>query len=227
MLKSKIFVKSFSCAAVFAALFFSATASAFGQTAQAATAQLNVTGSGADGKTASITVNGADSLNESRLMSPADISVPAETSAVVNLGKAGQIELSPGTTARITFTDNAVTVDLSGGRMRVTSPSTANFNVKTADGVIMNDKSGDAVFITEIIGGATGVNTEVGIANVNGVPLKAGGVWTSDPKLKAKFLASNGKGKRFKKNSGKSYLRAALGGAAVFGGILLIGKAAR
>ena len=225
MLKSKITAKTFLLAAVLSILFLS-VAPVFSQTAQP-TAQLNVTGKSADGKDPFIKVNGENSPNESRLISPADISVPAETSAVVSLGKAGQIELSPGTMARITFTENAVTVDLSGGRLRVSSPATADFNVKTADGIIVNDKSGDAVFVTEIIGGATGVNTETGIANVNGVPLSAGNVWTSDPKLKAKFLASMKKNKRFKKNSGRSYLRAALFGAAGFAAIVLIGKAAR
>ena len=146
---------------------------------------------------------------------------------MISLGKAGQIELSPGTRVNLTFTDNAVTADLTEGRLRITSASDANFSIKTTDGIIANDKSRNTVFVTEIIGGATGVNTETGIALVNGAPVRAGEVWTSDPKLKSKFLAKSGRQTKTKRSSGKTFLRYALFGAAGAGIGVLIGLAVR
>ena len=225
MFKSKTIFRAFSLAGIFFALCLFVSP-AFSQMT-AATARLSVMGKESKGMKPFITVNGANSLNESSLMSPASISVPADTTAVVNLGKAGQIELSPGTMISLTFTDNAVTIDLSGGRLRVTSPASADFNVKTADGIIINDRRGDAVFVAEVVGGATGVNTETGIAKVNGVPLAAGKVWTSDPKLKDKFIASTAKGKAIKSNSGRGFWRYAVAAAAGVGVGVIIGVAAR
>lgn len=225
MFKSKFFVRAGSLAVTFFALCLFASPGFSQMTATPA--RLSVMGKGAGGAPPFITVNGANSANESSLMSPASISVPADTTAIVNLGKAGQIELAPGTTINLTFTDNAVTVDLSGGRLRVSSSASADFNVKTADGIIVNDRSGDAVFVAEIVGGATGVNTETGIAKVNGVPLSAGKVWTSDPKLKDKFIASTAKGKAIKKNSGRKLWRYAAAAAAGIGVGVIIGVAVR
>lgn len=212
-------MKSKTVRAVFAMVFSMLTvfsADVFSQMEQV-TAQLNVTGKTAEGAAPFITVNGTNSVNDSRLMSPAAVAVPAETTAVINLGQAGQIELAPGTVANITFNGNAVVVTLTGGRLRATSPATADFKVETADGIILNDRMQETVFIAEIIGGATGVSTETGIARVNGVPLRAGKVWTSDPKLKSKFLASNGKGKRIQSSRKRTFWRYALASAAGVG----------
>ena len=225
MLKSKIAAKFLSAVSIFSMLaVFSRHV--FSQMEQA-TAQLNVTGGEAGGKAPFVTINGENSINDSRLMSPAAVMVPAATTAVINLGKAGQVELAPGTVANITFNGNSAVINLTGGRLRATSPADADFKVETADGIILTDKNQETVFIAEIIGGATGVSTETGIAKVNGVPLKAGKVWTSDPKLKAKFLASMGKNKRIKNNKGNAFLRYALFGAAGVGVGVLIGLAAR
>lgn len=225
MFKSNFFVRAVSLAGISFALCLFAP-SGFSQVPEA-TARLSVMGNGSEGMKPFISVNGANSANESSLMSPASISVPAGTTAVINLGKAGQIELAPGTMISLTFTDDVVTVDLRDGRLRISSSANADFNVKTADGIIINDRSGDAVFVTEVVGGATGVNTEIGIAKVNGVALSAGKVWTSDPKLKDKFLASNAKKKATKSNSGKKLWRYVAAAAAGIGVGAIIGIAAR
>lgn len=227
MKKSKtIATVFFSAVSVFSMLTL-CSINAFSQMEQT-TAQLNVTGKTMEGgATPFITVNGQNSLNDSRLMSPAAVTVPAETTAVINLGNAGQIELSPGTVANITFNGNAVVVSLTGGRLRATSPANADFKVETADGIILNDKTQQTIFIAEIIGGATGVSTETGIAKVNGVPLKAGKVWTSDPKLKSKFLAANSTNKRIGSNKKRTFWRYAIASAAGVGVgaiILLAGR---
>ncbi|MEP6904409.1 MAG: hypothetical protein ABJA66_22020, partial [Actinomycetota bacterium] len=211
MFKSKLKFNWLILISLFSTLFLTP---AFSQM-MPATAQLKVTG-----KSSFIVINGENSTNETKLVSPARISVPAGTKAIIKLNKAGIIELFEGTATNITFTETTVTVDLSEGRMRINSFPNTDFNIKTDDGIIINDKSQDAIFETEIVGGATGVNTDVGLVKVNGVPLKAGEFWTADPKLKSKFEAI--KNKKTNKRSSYSLLKVALFGAVGAGAVTVI-----
>lgn len=188
---------------------------AFGQGPSAAPAQLRVTGGSAPEKMSSINLNGEGFMGGS-LVSPAKIVVPPGATAVVNFGDAGEVELSEGTLATVTFNNADVSIDLTDGRLKITSLPNASFKIKTVDGTITNDKTRNSLFITEVVGGATGVSTETGAALVNGVPVPAGKVWTADPKLKS-AKTKNGNGSRTKK-----FLKyAAIGAVGVAVGVLI------
>ncbi len=220
MLKSK-FTGQISF--VFAFFIFSASLTGvFSQSLPNTMAQLRILGNAPGGEMLAVNINGEKSANGSSLVSPAKITVPSSTTAVVNFENAGQIELSPGTVVNLTFNGANVTADLSQGRLRITSLSDATFNVKTADGTIANDKSQSSVFVAEVVGGATGVNTEAGVALVNGTPVRAGDVWTANPNFKSNYPLT--KMMQDKKDSRRKFLwKAAIIGAAAVGAGILIG----
>lgn len=214
MLKSQLTGKLLSLVLTFSFAAASLTP-VFSQTSQTAIAELTVNGRQTEGKAPTILINGSNSANGSRLAFPAQISVPAETSAIVSFGKAGKLELAPGTMANIAYSETGVSVDLSEGRLLVSSAAESVFNIKTVDGIIANDKSRETIFITEIVGGATGVNTETGTALVNGVPVRAGEVWTADPSKKFSFASPA----KTKKSSRKSKFWLVALGAAIGAGV--------
>lgn len=217
MFKIKFVSGFFSLIGVFSLIFVS-SAPAFSQISQDLTAQLTVTGKSTSGKSPSISINGANSVSGSSLDFPAQISVPAETMAIVSFGKAGKLELSPGTVANIAFKETGINIDLSDGRLLVTSAPQYVFNIKTVDGIIANDKTRNTIFITEIVGGATGVNTETGTALVNGVPVRAGEVWTADPSKKWSFANAS----KIKKTSRKRLFWLVTIGAAIGAGVAVV-----
>ena len=200
----------------------------FSQALPSIMAQLAVSGKSLAGQTPFITINGQNSVDGSSLVSPAQISVPSATTAVIDFGKAGKMELASGTSMSLTFDTTGVSVELREGRLQITSAPEFVFNVKTIDGTIANDPRGKSAFLTEIVGGATGVSTATGIALVNGVPVRAGKAWTADPAKKAlltkKALAAKSPkttASGTTKSSHRSKLRLLGLGAAISAGVII------
>lgn len=148
-------------------------------------AELTVTGTAAGGEMPSVTVNGERAATGRSVASPAQISVPAQTNATVSFGKAGRIELSPNTTINLTFALTSISGNLSEGRARVVASPDTVVNIQTADAAIVTDANQTNVFLIEIVGGVTGVTTEVGQVKLNGSTLAAGESRTADPSKKA------------------------------------------
>src|SRR5205823_3818992 len=73
-----------------------------------AVGELIVNGSSAIGDGPSVTVNGDPAKNGRSVFSASTIQTPAEFGAVVNLGKAGKIELAPKSTLVIKFDDSSI-----------------------------------------------------------------------------------------------------------------------
>ena len=182
-----------------------------------ATAQLMVMGRNSGGQPSFITINGTNSINGAPLSSPAKILVPPDTTATIDFGKAGKLDLAPGTEVNLTFDTAGASIDLDQGRLQITCAPQFGFNIKTVDGIIANDKNRSTVFTTEIIGGSTGVSTSSGIALVNGVPVRAGEVWTADPAKKALLTKSP----IIKRESRKSKLWLVGLGAAIGAGAII------
>lgn len=101
-----------------------------------------------------ITVNGSDSsfvmvngeaVKSGRsVFSSSTISTPDGASAIVNLGKAGKVELAPNTTVALSFDDASVNGDLTAGKLTVLSTSNG-VNVKTLNGKTETLNAGQSV----------------------------------------------------------------------------------
>jgi hypothetical protein len=96
------------------------------------------------GKNSSVKVNGETAQSGRSIFSASTISTPANTSAIINLGKFGKIELAPNTTANISFTDKGINGDLLSGKITVLGTTNA-VNIKTTEGKTVKLNAGESV----------------------------------------------------------------------------------
>jgi len=68
-----------------------------------------------------VTVNGELVANGRTIFTGSTIATPQASSATINLGKAGSIELAPNSTATVAFTGESITLDLGAGKVSVLS----------------------------------------------------------------------------------------------------------
>lgn len=98
------------------------------------------------GKNPSVRVNGETAQSGRSIFSASTISTPANTSAIINLGKIGKIELAPNTTANISFTDKGINGDLMSGKITVLGAAEA-VNIKTTEGKTVKLSAGESVTV--------------------------------------------------------------------------------
>jgi hypothetical protein len=109
-----------------------------------------------------VTVNDKKALNGTTVFSSSRIAVACAkgNSAIVNLGKLGRIELTPGTKLTLKFTDGMISGDLLEGKAVVNAPAGVKISINTPDGVTNSDGK-DAV--------VTSVNSQRGVRCVPAV----------------------------------------------------------
>lgn len=95
-----------------------------------------------DGK--SVTVNGEEAKTGRTIFDSSVISTPAGQSAIVNLGKAGKIQIAPGSSVTIDVAGEAVSGSLSSGSLTVLG-SVVPVNVRTAGGDMVRVAAGESV----------------------------------------------------------------------------------
>lgn len=81
--------------------------------------ELSVSGNTVNGETALVTVNGEAAKTGRTIFTSSTITTPDNASAIVNMGKAGEIELSPNTTLAVSFDTKTAHVDLTSGTLTV------------------------------------------------------------------------------------------------------------
>ena len=96
------------------------------------------------GKNSSVKVNGETAQNGRSVFTASTISTPENTSAIINLGKLGKLELAPNTTANISFTEKGINGDLLSGKITVLGSNNA-VNIRTTEGKIVELKAGESV----------------------------------------------------------------------------------
>jgi hypothetical protein len=96
------------------------------------------------GKNSSVKVNGETAQSGRSIFSASTISTPENTSAIINLGKLGKLELAPNTTANISFTDKGINGDLLSGKITVLG-ATNTVNIKTTEGKTVKLNAGESV----------------------------------------------------------------------------------
>lgn len=107
--------------------------------------ELMVTGTATD--SAPVTVNGEPAKSGRTVFSPSTVTTPEFAGAVINLGKAGKIELGPNTTFTLSSDSNTFGGDLTAGNVTVLN-STKGINVKILSGEIVTLGAGETVSAT-------------------------------------------------------------------------------
>ena len=107
--------------------------------------EILVTGTRTDG--ASVTVNGERADSGRTIFSSSTISTPEGTSAVINLGKVGKIQLAPGSTFVLDVDGNAAKGNLTVGSLTVLNAANP-VAVKTMTGDVVDLASGETATAT-------------------------------------------------------------------------------
>jgi hypothetical protein len=105
--------------------------------------ELIVTGKTVNGETPVVTVNGETAKTGRSVFSSSTIATPDNASAIINMGRAGKIELAPNTTLTVTFSEKGISGDLLSGKVTVLGAST-NVGIKTADGNTVELTAGES-----------------------------------------------------------------------------------
>jgi hypothetical protein len=93
-------------------------------------------------ETSSVTVNGEAVKSGRTIFSSSTISTPDGAGAVLNLGKAGRIELAPKTSFAVTFDDSSISGSLASGSITVLSAA-HNVSVVNAAGETISVGTGE------------------------------------------------------------------------------------
>lgn len=96
---------------------------------------------------AAVTVNGEPAKSGRTIFSSSTITTPDGASAVVNLGKAGKIELAPNTTFLVSFDDKSIGGDLTAGSVSVLN-ALQTVSVKTLAGETVGLNAGESAVAT-------------------------------------------------------------------------------
>jgi len=106
--------------------------------------ELTVTGSGINGESPSVIVNGEAAKTGRSIFSSSVIATPTNAGAVINLGKSGIIELSPNSTFTVNFDGKSISGDLASGKLSVIGAANSVI-VKTAVGQMVKLNAGESV----------------------------------------------------------------------------------
>ena len=106
--------------------------------------ELTVSGKNINGESPFVFVNGEAARSGRSVFSGSTIQTPETSSAVMNLGKAGKIELAPATSLTLTFDDKGIFGDLTSGKVTVLGAN-ENVTIKTLNGKTVQVAAGQSV----------------------------------------------------------------------------------
>jgi phage baseplate assembly protein gpV len=109
-----------------------------------------------------VTINGQNAISGATVLPDSTITTAANSTATVTLGSTGRVELSPGSSLKLSFTDAGIMGSLSAGRVRVSNPAKISAVITTNDGSAVADTSQADVFTVDVECGNTVVATETG-----------------------------------------------------------------
>ncbi|MDQ3800860.1 MAG: hypothetical protein M3384_15545 [Acidobacteriota bacterium] len=105
--------------------------------------ELTVSGKAVNGEIPVVKVNGEAAQSGRAIFSSSTITTSESSSAVINLGKIGRIELAPNTTISVSFNEKGLNGELLAGK--VTALSADNVSIKTPDGKVTKLNAGQTV----------------------------------------------------------------------------------
>jgi hypothetical protein len=126
--------------------------------------ELLVSANNLNGETPFVKVNGEAAQSGRSIFSSSTVTTPENASAILNLGKAGKIELAPNSVLILSFNEKAISGNLSAGQVTVLSSSEA---------VVVNTLGGNAV---KLNAGETATAT-AGKAQTDDDTSRGGGAW--------------------------------------------------
>jgi hypothetical protein len=109
-----------------------------------------------------VTINGQAAISGATVFSDSVVATAQNSSAVVNLGKLGRVELMPSSSLKLSFGDSSISASLDAGRVRVSTMAGASAIVTTKDGAAVADASDASSFMVDVECGNTIVASQSG-----------------------------------------------------------------
>ena len=116
--------------------------------------------------TGQVTVNGQPAVTNTSVISGSTIVTGANSSAAINLGKIGRIELAADSNMTLKFADNSIVGILSSGKARVSNTSGVATTITTKDSAIIADAGQANSFAVEVECSHTHVDTMSGLVTM-------------------------------------------------------------
>ncbi|HEX8287109.1 MAG TPA: hypothetical protein VF556_03890 [Pyrinomonadaceae bacterium] len=116
--------------------------------------------------TGNVTVNGQPAVTNSTVVSGSTIVTGANSSAVINLGKIGRVELAADSNMTLKFADTNIVGILSSGKARVSNTSGIATTITTKDSAIIADAGQANSFAVEVECSHTHVDTISGLVTM-------------------------------------------------------------
>ena len=109
--------------------------------------ELTVSGIGSNGEAPFVLVNGEAAKSGRSIFSSSTISTPDQASAVISMGKVGQVQLAPNSSMTLSFGDTGITGGLNAGSLTVLGSSQPVI-VTTPDGKTLTLNAGETASAT-------------------------------------------------------------------------------
>ena len=140
-----------------------------------------------------VTVNGQKAASGTTVFSDSMIVTATDANATVSLGKLGRVEVLPGSTLSLSFTENGLSGQLEAGQVRVSTPAGIMATINTKDGMVSAKDGSANVFTVDLSKGPMNVTTQAGaVATTGGARLAAAPLQqdNSESKLSGGALAA-------------------------------------
>lgn len=116
--------------------------------------------------TGSVTVNGQTVVTNSTFISGSTIATGANSTATINLGKVGRIEVQPNSNFTLKFSETSITGILSEGKVRVNNNAGIASTITTKDGVAIADAGQANNYMVEVECSHSHVDTVAGLVTL-------------------------------------------------------------
>ncbi|HKP70173.1 MAG TPA: hypothetical protein VJV05_12880 [Pyrinomonadaceae bacterium] len=114
-----------------------------------------------------VLVNGDRSFTGRSVFSSGTIATTETTSAIINLGKVGRIELARSSVMTLTFSDNSISGVLSSGDVRVSNADGVAVKIDTPNDVVTNDGNAASSFSVLVSNNTSSVAATSGTVRYN------------------------------------------------------------
>jgi hypothetical protein len=109
-----------------------------------------------------VTVNGQNAISGATIFTDSTIVTAPNSSATISLGALGRLEMLPGTTLRLSFSEKSISGVLDSGRLQVSVPQGIATSFTTKDAMVVSDMAQADVFTIDLECGNTIVATQTG-----------------------------------------------------------------
>jgi hypothetical protein len=130
-------------------------------------AELIVSGAPADGDIPFVSVNGERAFSGRTIQSSTTITTPSTSSATINFGKLGRVEIAPNSNFVLNFNEKGISGNLVSGNVRVVGNDSSENSIQTKDSVVVANQAGDKAFTVNALDNATSVTSESGVIAFN------------------------------------------------------------